>query len=75
LLADVGGEPMLRWVVRAAREAQARPVIVVTGNEAEAVKQSLSGLDVEFVHNPDFALGLSTSLKAGVAALPETVAG
>ncbi|RTL59764.1 MAG: nucleotidyltransferase family protein [Hyphomicrobiales bacterium] len=75
LLADVGGEPMLRKVVRAALEAQAQPVIVVTGNEADAVRQSLSGLDVAFVHNPDFALGLSTSLKAGITALPAGVAG
>lgn len=75
LLADVGGEPMVRKVVRAAVEAQSRPVIVVTGNEADAVRQSLSGLDVTIVHNPDFALGLSTSLKAGIAALPAAVAG
>jgi CTP:molybdopterin cytidylyltransferase MocA len=30
---------------------------------------------VTFVHNPDFADGLSTSLKAGVAALPEDIDG
>jgi molybdenum cofactor cytidylyltransferase len=35
----------------------------------------LSGLAVTFVHNPDFADGLSTSLKAGIAALPADVDG
>ena len=35
----------------------------------------LAGLKVACVHNPDFALGLSTSLKAGLAAVPATVDG
>jgi len=43
-------------------------VIVVTGHEAEAVRAALAGLDVQFAHNPDFALGMSTSLRVGVAA-------
>src|SRR5262249_58415650 len=30
----------------------------------------LAGLDLAFVANPDFAEGLSTSLKAGIAAVP-----
>ena len=35
----------------------------------------MKGLDVTFVHNPDFADGLSTSLKAGIAAVPAEVDG
>ena len=31
---------------------------------------ALSGLDIQRVHNSDYADGLSTSLKAGLAALP-----
>jgi molybdenum cofactor cytidylyltransferase len=45
-------------------------VIVVTGHQRERVEQALSGLAVRFVHNPDFADGLGTSLKTGVAAVP-----
>lgn len=75
LLADVGGEPMLRHIVREALASSARPVIVVTGHEAGAVGASLADLDVQLVHNPDYALGLSTSLKAGIAALPPAVEG
>src|SRR5262249_43451625 len=57
----------------AAQEAlasQARPVIVVTGHQRERVEAAVGGLDVVLVHNPDFAEGLSTSLKAGIAAVP-----
>jgi molybdenum cofactor cytidylyltransferase len=45
-------------------------VIVVTGHERARVEQALAGLPVQFVHNPDFAQGLGTSLRAGIAAVP-----
>jgi len=70
LLADLGGQPMLRRAVEAAVASQASPVLVVTGHEAGAVARVLDGLDVGVVHNPAFAEGLSASLRAGIAALP-----
>lgn len=70
LLADVGGKPMVRRSVETALEAGATPVIVVLGHQAEAVSAALDGLPVRFVHNPDFAAGLSTSLKRGLAEVP-----
>jgi molybdenum cofactor cytidylyltransferase len=69
LLAELGGEPILRHVVRAALASPARPVVVVTGNQAAEVEAALAGLEVTFVHNPAFAEGMSTSLRAGIAAL------
>jgi len=75
LLADVGGRPMVRIAVEQALASKARPVIVVTGHQRERVEEALAGLPVTFVHNPDFAQGLSTSLKAGVAALPQEADG
>jgi len=45
-------------------------VIVVTGHQQSRVEAALSGLDVHVVHNPDFSDGLSTSLKAGLSAVP-----
>ncbi len=48
---------------------------VVTGNRAPDVEAALAGLDVATVHNPDFAEGLSTSLRAGIASLPADVDG
>lgn len=69
LLADVGGQPMIRRTVAAMRQA-ADHTIVVTGRDAGLVEAALEGLPVTFVRNPHFADGLSTSLKAGLAALP-----
>jgi len=48
----------------------ARPVLVVLGHRAEEVRAALAGRDVQFVQAPDYALGLSASLRAGVAAVP-----
>jgi molybdenum cofactor cytidylyltransferase len=70
LLAEVGGKPLARIAAEEALASRADPVIVVTGHQRERVEQALAGLKVRFVHNPDFADGLSTSLKAGIAAVP-----
>jgi len=70
LLAEIGGKPLVRIAVEEALGSRARPVIVVTGHQREQVEAALKDLDVTLVHNPDFGLGLSTSLKAGIAAVP-----
>jgi len=75
LLAEVGGRPVIRRVAEAALASRARPVILVTGHERARVEAALAGLDVIFVHNPDHATGMASSLRAGIAAVPETVAG
>jgi len=75
LLVNVGGKPLVRRVVETALASGAGRVIVVTGNDAENVMASLSNLPIVFAHNPHFHAGLSTSLKAGVKALPEDVDG
>ncbi len=51
--------------------SRARPVLVVTGHEAETVTAALAGLTVTFAHAADFAEGMAASLRAGIAALPE----
>jgi molybdenum cofactor cytidylyltransferase len=70
LLIGIDGKPMVRHVAEAVAASQAAPVIVVTGHEQERVEAALAGLTAKFVHNPDFAQGLSTSVKRGLAALP-----
>ena len=65
----------LRIAAGRALASRARPVIVVTGHQHDQVEAALAGLDVRRVHNPDFAQGLSTSLKAGLAAVPDDVDG
>ncbi len=70
LLAEVDGKPLVRIVAEQALASRASPVIVVTGHQRKDVEAAIAGLDVKIVHNPDFAQGLGTSLKAGVAAVP-----
>ena len=70
LLAELGGRKLVRIATEQALASKARGVIVVTGHQAELVEQALAGLDVKFVRNPDFAAGLASSVKAGIAAVP-----
>ncbi len=75
LLAEVDGAPMVARAVDAALASQAAPVVVVVGNDAARVRASLAGRPITVVENPAFAEGLSTSLRAGIAALPAGVDG
>jgi molybdenum cofactor cytidylyltransferase len=75
LLAEIGGRPLIRIAVDEALKSRARPVVVVTGHQRERVESALSSLPVKFVHNPNFAEGLGTSLKTGIAALGAEVDG
>ncbi len=70
LLAEIGGRALVRIAVEEVLASRARPVVVVTGHQHERVETALAGLDVVFVRNPDYAEGLSSSLKAGIAAVP-----
>ena len=70
LLEEINGRALVRIATDHVLASGARPVIVVTGHQRERVERALAGLAVTFVHNPDFAEGLSTSLKAGLGALP-----
>jgi molybdenum cofactor cytidylyltransferase len=75
LLAPVDRQPMVAHAVDAMLASRAAPVIVVTGHQADAVRAALAERSVIWAHNPDYASGLSSSLAAGLAALPEDAEG
>jgi molybdenum cofactor cytidylyltransferase len=75
LLLPVDGMPMVAHTVDALIASAATDIVVVTGHQADEVRSALAGRSVAFVHNPDYAQGLSTSLKAGLAGLPEDADG
>ncbi|MGE3146221.1 MAG: NTP transferase domain-containing protein [Pseudorhodoplanes sp.] len=75
LLAQIRGKPIVRLAAEQALASRASPVIVVSGHQREQIEAALAGLAVRIVHNPDFADGLSTSLKAGLTAMPDDVDG
>ena len=75
LLAELGGKPLVRIVAEQALASKAQGVVVVTGHQADQVERALQGLKVTFVRNPDFAEGLASSVKAGIAAVPPSADG
>jgi molybdenum cofactor cytidylyltransferase len=75
LLMNLHGTPMIARIVAVVTASIAKPVIVVTGKDADAIKAALKDQPVSFAHNPRFAEGMSTSLRAGLAALPADIDG
>ena len=75
LLATVGGKPLVRIAAEAALGSRAVSLTVVTGHERGRIESALAGLGAAFVHNPDHAAGLSTSLRAGLASLSDDIDG
>lgn len=68
-LLPIDGQPMVRRVVEAVCAARLDQVIVVVGDQAQAVTGALSGLAVDVVTNQDWLTGMSTSLRSGLAAV------
>ena len=75
VLAELAGKPLVRNVAVLALASQAVTTIVVTGQAAERVAAVLADLPVALVHNPDYASGMASSLKVGIAALSPDIDG
>lgn len=70
LLAIFDGKPLVRRSVENAMQAESGRVIAITGHMAGDIAASLAGLDVAIVHNPAYAFGLASSIKAALVAAP-----
>ena len=75
LLEVLAGIPLVQWAVAAALASRASSVTVVTGHAAQQVESIVAGPRVGVVRNPNYAEGLSTSLRCGIAALPADAEG
>jgi len=75
LLAEVEGRPMIKWVVEQAKASTAGQIVVVTGHNALQVKTALGDLGDLCIENPNYAAGMSTSLRCGVQALGQEIDG
>lgn len=71
LTEPVEGVAMVRRVVDCVAQAGCDPIVVVTGHEAHEVSAALAGAPVRFVHNPDHARGMGSSLARGARALSD----
>src|SRR5947199_10804400 len=63
------GQTLLRRAAETALASVCRPVIVVLGARCDALRPELHGLPVEITENPDWALGMGSSISAGVQAM------
>ena len=73
LLASVDGRPLVRLTVERLLATGLDDIVVVLGSDATAVGAALGGLAVRTVTNAEYAAGMSTSVRAGLAALPSDV--
>lgn len=71
LLLPVGGIPMVRRVAEAYMAVIDTPLTVVTGFEAERVRDALVGLPVTMAHNSDYASGQPSSVATGLGSAPD----
>lgn len=70
LFVQIDGRSLIEHAVAAAIGSQAATTVVVLGNEADRVRAILAGRAATLVDNPDYASGLASSLRAGLAAVP-----
>ena len=68
-LLELGGVPLIRRVLIALSGAGVDEVAVVLGHRATEVEAAVRDFPVTLVHNPDYALGQMSSVRAGLAAL------
>jgi molybdenum cofactor cytidylyltransferase len=74
-LLDWKGQPFIRHVITAAHQAGLSLIIVVLGDSNEEVIRAITNLPVRIAINPEWNLGVSTSIKTGVSLLPKFIGG
>jgi molybdenum cofactor cytidylyltransferase len=69
LLLDDGGHPIIATTVDHALAAGLSEIVVVCGHQEAEIRRVLAGKNVRIVPCPDFADGMSASLRCGIKAL------
>ena len=67
LLVEYRGRPLARRAVETALASKASKTIVVTGHARGEIEKALTGLPTTLAYNPNFASGLASSLRVGLA--------
>ena len=70
LTALFDGQALVRRSATILRASGVRSATVVLGHDGMRMSSLLDGVDVSTVTNPDYAEGLASSLRTGVASLP-----
>ncbi|MCR4315772.1 MAG: nucleotidyltransferase family protein [Planctomycetes bacterium] len=70
-LATVNGVPLVRFVCDSFRNAGVRRIVVVTGNRHDEVEAEIPDY-ATFVRNPEYEIGMVTSILRGVKAIADS---
>jgi CTP:molybdopterin cytidylyltransferase MocA/SAM-dependent methyltransferase len=73
LLAPLEGRPILQHVLDRLRAAGLSEVVVVLGDDEDAVRRTIDPGDARFVRNPAPERGLSSSVRVGIGALDDAI--
>ena len=75
LLLDYEGTTFIRHITKELLETQLEQIIVVTGFESSKIKAALDDLSshITFVNNPAYQSGQTSSIQAGLLALPTDI--
>ena len=73
LLARIDGRPVLGHVLDRLGDTSLTRIVLVLGDDADAIAAAIDLHGVQPVRNPDPGQGLASSLRIGIAALPDDV--
>lgn len=54
-------------------DARITKPIIITGHQADEVKQALCDYDLQYIHNPDYASGMASAIKTAMAELASSL--
>lgn len=67
------GQTLLRRIAEVGLASGCRPVVVVLGAYSQHLQSELDALPIRIVRNPNWSMGMSTSIEVGVTAMEEEV--
>ncbi len=70
IMLRTGSRSVIQQIVFTLQKAGVSPIVIVTGYQADLLRDHMAGWPVEFVHNPRYAdSGMFSSAKAGFAGI------
>lgn len=75
MLADVAGQPMIRRVLEAVAASKVQEILLVTGKDGSRIVAAAGPGRWRAVSNPEPELGLSSSIRVGLAAVDANAKG
>jgi len=70
-LAELGERSLIQMAIDEADKSQADYVLLVLGNSSSEILEKIKPGRAQVIFNKNFAVGISTSIKSGIANLPD----